>query len=397
MAFQPEAVGSPDRHKGSTRAVIGILLLVNLFVVFMTLLTLRQGRHHAEEAAATTAHNLTQVLAQDMKGDFQGIDLALFAVGQEMARQRASGGIREKALNAHIALLFTKFPELNSIRTANAEGRIEYGIGVLPGSNFSVADRAYYLEAKRNPQAGLLISEPLVGRISGQWVVILARRLDHADGRFAGVAYAAMTLEQLTRSMAMIDLGPHGTVTLRGSDLGIYAKYPSIESLGNTIGRREASPTFLELFRQGRTSGVYKARGGLDGVERTFAFMKIGDHPLIIHIGLASRDYLAQWRSEARKYWIFVGLFTLLTSGLAWLLHRAWQRERARAMEEVQLLRGLLPICATCKKIRDDAGYWNHIESYISAHTAARFTHGVCPDCAEKLYPEAHSHQAPKK
>jgi hypothetical protein len=372
--------------------VVALLLLVNLFVITMMLVTLHQSRRHAEDAAATTAQNLTLVMVRDMQGTLQRIDLALFALRQEMARQRAAGGIREKELNAYITLLFTRFPELNSIRAADAVGRIEYGIGVLPGSHFSVADRAYFQEARRDPRASLLISEPVVGRISGQWVVILARRLDQADGSFAGVAYVAITLAQLTRSMGLIDLGPHGTATLRGADLGVYAKYPSIETLGNLIGRREASPTFLTLFRQGRTAGVYTARGGLDGVERTFAFMKIEDHPLIIHIGLASEDYLAKWRSEAHRYWAFVGLFTLLTSGLAWLLYHAWRREKAQAAAEVNMLRGLLPICASCKKIRDDAGYWNHLETYVSAHSAAKFTHGVCPECAEKLYPEVHRH-----
>ena len=49
-------------------------------------------------------------------------------------------------------------------------------------------------------------------------------------------------------------------------------------------------------------------------------------------------------------------------------------------------LSGLLPICASCKKIRDDSGYWNRIESYIGKHTDVQFTHGICPDCARKLY-----------
>jgi len=47
----------------------------------------------------------------------------------------------------------------------------------------------------------------------------------------------------------------------------------------------------------------------------------------------------------------------------------------------------LLPICSSCKKIRDDQGYWQKVESYISAHTGAEFTHGICPDCMSKLYP----------
>ena len=59
-----------------------------------------------------------------------------------------------------------------------------------------------------------------------------------------------------------------------------------------------------------------------------------------------------------------------------------------KTMAEVKILSGMLPICANCKKIRDDKGYWNQIESYIGAHSEAGFSHGICPDCAKELYPE---------
>lgn len=57
------------------------------------------------------------------------------------------------------------------------------------------------------------------------------------------------------------------------------------------------------------------------------------------------------------------------------------------AFEKIKTLKGLLPICSSCKKIRDDKGYWSQIEEYIGTHTDAEFTHGICPDCMEKLYP----------
>ncbi|HET6485775.1 MAG TPA: hypothetical protein VFH83_05120 [Spirochaetia bacterium] len=63
-------------------------------------------------------------------------------------------------------------------------------------------------------------------------------------------------------------------------------------------------------------------------------------------------------------------------------------RELRQALSEVKTLRGLLPICSRCKRIRDDSGYWNRIETYIRDHTDARFTHGICPDCARELYPD---------
>lgn len=62
--------------------------------------------------------------------------------------------------------------------------------------------------------------------------------------------------------------------------------------------------------------------------------------------------------------------------------------ELRTALDNVKQLSGLLPICASCKKIRDDNGYWNQIESYIRDHSEAEFSHGLCPDCAKKLYPE---------
>ena len=59
-----------------------------------------------------------------------------------------------------------------------------------------------------------------------------------------------------------------------------------------------------------------------------------------------------------------------------------------KALGEVKALGGLLPICASCKKIRDDKGYWNQLEDYIQKHSEAEFSHSVCPDCAKVLYPE---------
>ncbi len=62
--------------------------------------------------------------------------------------------------------------------------------------------------------------------------------------------------------------------------------------------------------------------------------------------------------------------------------------ELQKALSEVKKLSGMLPICASCKKIRDDKGYWNQIESYIKERSEAQFSHGICPECMKKIYPE---------
>ena len=65
--------------------------------------------------------------------------------------------------------------------------------------------------------------------------------------------------------------------------------------------------------------------------------------------------------------------------------------EKTRLVEallKVKTLSGLLPICSSCKNIRDDKGYWIQLENYISEHSEAEFSHSICPDCVKKLYPD---------
>ncbi|MBI5557102.1 MAG: response regulator [Deltaproteobacteria bacterium] len=59
-----------------------------------------------------------------------------------------------------------------------------------------------------------------------------------------------------------------------------------------------------------------------------------------------------------------------------------------QASEQIKTLKGFIPICASCKNVRDDKGFWHQVESYISKHSDAEFSHGICPDCAQKLYPD---------
>ena len=96
-------------------------------------------------------------------------------------------------------------------------------------------------------------------------------------------------------------------------------------------------------------------------------------------------------------YWnAAIRLIAFLTFALALSkLHRLLREQRVLvkdltlALDEVKQLKGFIPICASCKKIRNDKGYWEQIEKYISDRSDAEFTHGICPECIEKLYPKA--------
>lgn len=101
-----------------------------------------------------------------------------------------------------------------------------------------------------------------------------------------------------------------------------------------------------------------------------------------------SHPIYAYWNAGIRL------LSFLVVAAAVWTLRAALERERGlrqeiqNTLEEIRTLRGMLPICASCKKIRNDQGYWEQIEHYIAERSEAEFTHSICPDCVKTLYPE---------
>jgi hypothetical protein len=90
---------------------------------------------------------------------------------------------------------------------------------------------------------------------------------------------------------------------------------------------------------------------------------------------------------------LYMLAFRPLTNHIA--LHQKAEKEKNaliaelnEALAEVKTLQGIIPICSSCKKIRDDEGFWHQLEAYVSAHYDAEFSHGICNQCMKKLYPE---------
>lgn len=376
------------------RLGVGVLIL-NLFVVLMAGVSLRQSWHNHQDRAIVTAQNLTQVLDRYVADTFSKADLAVWAVKDEVERAAAHPASSRRNLDAFIRRQHERMPGLLALRTTNAQGVIDHGSGAGAGSRVSEADREHFIQLRDGPQAGLVISKPLAGKLTGTWVIILARRLERPDGSFAGMAHAVISLDQFEKAFSLLDVGPHGSVALRDLDLRLMARYPEPASAGTAVGERVVSRELQAFVQSGRSAGIYRARTPFDQVQRTFAIRKVSDQPFYLLVGLAEDDYLAVWRREVLLESTEAIFFACLTLVASWLIRRAWRRQQAahenleKLLAEVKTLGGLLPICSHCKKIRDDKGYWNQIEAYLKVHTDAEFTHGICPDCAKEIFPQS--------
>lgn len=117
---------------------------------------------------------------------------------------------------------------------------------------------------------------------------------------------------------------------------------------------------------------------------------------LLFGVSAVIFGYSQIWNSQ---WWLWHGtrlLAYLIALSLIFIIYKNIEKQQKetvlielnKALRNIKVLKGFLPICASCKKVRDDKGYWNQIESYVREHSEAEFTHGICPECAQKLYPK---------
>jgi len=297
------------------------VLLVNLLVVSMTVIALRRSRVAHEERIAGMTQNLCQVLEQHVGSILDKVDIALLAGNDEISRELASGGINGPELNAFFARMHSRLPELNSIRTTDASANVTSGSGPDAGKPSNIADREYFKRLRESPEAWLVISQPITGRISGNPMLVAARRVNAPDGSFAGVTYGTILLEYVSRLFAAVEVGAHGSIALRSDELALIVRHEAWPS-GSVAGERTVSAEFRSLVDQGRDNATFRATYPLDKIQRTYTYRKVSNYPLYVVVGLAPEDSLGAWRKESFALSAITVGFFLVTLGIAWLILR---------------------------------------------------------------------------
>jgi ABC-type amino acid transport substrate-binding protein len=178
-----------------------------------------------------------------------------------------------------------------------------------------------------------------------------------------------------------------GTYLLAGGIApGIRAMGPPVQTSRSAIAVAKGNSALLADINHGleqiRDNGTY------DRIVRSWTPQEV--------------VYVTRGQEQRRRALLagVVAAFVAAVAGIVLLLREMRRRRRTEkelgrvvqqlrsSLAEIKTLRGILPICAHCKKIRDDKGYWTQVESYVSQRTEAEFTHGLCPDCVKTLYPD---------
>ena len=334
--------GIAEPRSAFIKRMLAIALATDLLFVALAALSLRQSYLHCQERADITTQNLARALADHLHDTIEKVDLTVRTAVEEMQAQLARGKVDAGSLNTFIERHRAFVPDIDGLRVVNAQGENVYGTGVTSGPKTSVADRSYFIRLQNDPNAGLVISDPVVGRVSKKWSLIFARRINHPDGSFAGVAYGTITLENFLRTFASINVGASGTIALCAENLALVARYPEPVSLISMIGKRDASLDLQHHVQARPMDDSYRTAGNFDHVERSYTYHRVPGHPFYVIVGLAYQDYMTEWWNEAAGASVLAGLFVLATVLSSWRAYRGWLRRsqavRALAQQEEELL-----------------------------------------------------------
>ncbi|MFT3953485.1 MAG: PAS domain S-box protein [Piscinibacter sp.] len=333
MAAQDEPAGQAAAAPaasgaGLDRRLLWFNLLLVVLVVSLVAASQLASRRNFLERAQVATDNLAGALAQSLDAEIDQVDVGLrnvvFAVEHQLAD---SAALDPRRVEATLDQQMTLLPQLESIRIADAQGMVRHGRGVAAAPPTSVADRGYFQSARDGRVDGPVVAGPMQARISQRWVVVVARPLHDPQGRFVGVVYANVAVEHFASLLEGVDLGKLGAITVRGSDLGLIARRSARPGPPPETGSRVVSAELSQTLASQPEAGRFIARTVVDGVERANAYRRVGAAPLVVIVGLATDDFLAPWRVQARDMTVLAVLVLCAIAASSLLLYRAWAGE----------------------------------------------------------------------
>lgn len=282
-----------------------------------------RARHETE--LAVRSENLARVYAEVVRSYVRELDTALILLRDAVSRGDEAGFARAAAL-----LRRGPLAELTiQIAVVGPDGRLRYSSLGTPATPVDLSDRAHFRAHLGQAPDRLYIGAPVLGRVSGQWLVPLSRRIVDAQGRFAGVLVLAVPPAALTRLGAEVDLGPDHALTLIKPDLSIVSRYPHGERYFGLKLPESARPFISPPYR------AHLRPSTLDGRARMIAYKPLPEYELLAGVSLSLAPSYAAMAAEMRHWRYLAAFLAALTLGLWWLSRRSLrQREAAARLRE---------------------------------------------------------------
>ncbi|VVM44163.1 hypothetical protein PS662_00457 [Pseudomonas fluorescens] len=308
-------VGEPAGARLKVRSVVSLLVAVCLSMIAIVIWEAWNSRQYHLHDKEVAMSNLAQTLASQAQATIKQADTLLFTLVDRL-EDDGFDPARLPHLERLLSAQRSELSQLHGLFVYDEAGRWvanSNGVAVPDANN---ADREYFIYHRDHPDRGPHLGPSIKSRSSGEWIMTVSRRVNHADGRFAGVVLATIYVSHFLSLYDSIDMGRNGVINLIADDATIVVRRPFNEA---EIGASVANgPLFKQLLPKG-SSGTATVKSAVDGVERVVGFRRVEGYPLIIFAALNKQEVLTGWREESA---LSAGIVALLLGFLGVLGYR---------------------------------------------------------------------------
>jgi signal transduction histidine kinase len=317
-----------DRSRRSNvRLLYGAIGFSLALIVALCIAGLSYLWRESIQRTESLTENLSRSAEQNIDNLVKDIDVALMHAADEITRQLREGRLDKDAITRFLARQQELLPGTDLLRATNAEGVAVYGVGI-PQTPASVAHRDYYKKLRDDPNAGLVISEPVIGKISQKWIWLMARRYNHPDGSFGGLIYGSAFIDSIKESFDQLKLPAGSVMVLRDRDMKLIARSTFGTPQQIKPGDARISDEFKAALVSHPVSGVFHSGVTTpDGVSRIYAYRVNEKFGFVVLVGIPMEAVLLEWKKIA----LAVGLLLLLTACgyvyFARALGKSWKQQ----------------------------------------------------------------------
>src|SRR5580704_2244604 len=273
-----------------------VLILVLLAGTATVLLHLRKTEVRDQE---NQLRNLSLILAEQAERSFESVDLVVLSVAERIA----GGGVADEAsldqgMAGHDVYLLLRekisgVPQLAAVTVIDREGKLTNSSRTWPTPDINVSDRDYFRALREDPNRKSYISQPEQNRITGAWMIFLARRVSGANGEFLGIVLGAIEPRYFEDFYRAISLGAHATMALQRSDGVMLVRFPPTDTIGKVFSNSQS------LMPDG-ISGAGRSLSPIDGQMRLKAAHRLASYQVFALATMTEAAAMADWRDMAR-------------------------------------------------------------------------------------------------
>ncbi|MGH6739072.1 MAG: diguanylate cyclase, partial [Bradyrhizobium sp.] len=266
----------------------------------------------------------TEIIAGDIVAQMKVADMA----SPEAFREKMGSADAHRMLKSKVSVL----TYIGDVMIFDTDGQLINSSGEWPVPAANISGRAYFHEFKSNPEAGAVLTEPLLSVFTHGWTTVIAHRLSGADGVFLGVMARRIDPATYEKFFASVTLGPGSAISMFHGDGTMLARYPHVEKM---IGRKfRSAPLMQAVLDQGGLQTL-RVKSPVDHLDRLGAAAMLTRFPIVVVATNSIDSALSDWKAQTRFLVVAAALSALVIAFILFMIVRQINRQNADAQRQL--------------------------------------------------------------